>query len=137
MATWGALLQITLGAAVVANVALLWAVARGGIVRIAPVQFSQPVCALFLASALLNEHLSTSILFMTISIVFGTVTACLGARPQPLQKKDDPTIAPRWLRNSPRLTAPEPDHIGSLIEPVPVPVDHPTARQLHEELALT
>lgn len=44
--TWAAVLQITLGAAVIANVSWLWAVSRGGLVRIAPIQFAQPVCAL-------------------------------------------------------------------------------------------
>jgi len=134
-----ALLQITLGAAVVANVSLLWAIARGGLVRVAPVQFAQPVCALFLASVLLNERLSTSILLMTVSIVFGTVTACLGARPQPSKKRDELATLPTWLKSSPKLTGPEPDHIGPLVEPVPEPV-HMTramALQLRNELALS
>ena len=105
-----------------ANISLLWAVARGGLVRVAPVQFAQPVCALFLASALLNERLSTSVLLMTVSIVFGTVTACLGARPHPSKKKTELATFPVWLKNYPKLTAPELDHTGSLIELVPEPV---------------
>ena len=134
--TWCALLQITLGAAVAANVSLLWAVARGGLVRVAPVQFAQPVCALFFVSALLNERLSTSVLLMTVSIVFGTVTACLGARPHPSKKKNELATLPTWLKNSPKLTAPEPDHIGSLIERLPEPVHmvQATAPQLQNEL---
>jgi drug/metabolite transporter (DMT)-like permease len=137
--TWCALLQITLGAAVVANVSLLWAVARGGLVRVAPVQFAQPVCALFLASVLLNERLSTSILLMTVSIVFGIVTACLGARPQPSKKRKELATFPTRLKSSPKLTGSEPDHIGSWVEPVPEPV-HTTramAPRFRNELALS
>ena len=81
--TWAALVQITLGAAVIANVSLVWALSRGGLVRIAPLQFAQPVCALFFACALLNERLSSSLLLVAAAIVFGIVTASRGARPNP------------------------------------------------------
>jgi drug/metabolite transporter (DMT)-like permease len=79
--TWAAIVQITLGAAVLANISLVWALSRGGLVRIAPLQFAQPVCALFFASALLNERLTLSLLFVAAAIVFGIVMACCGARP--------------------------------------------------------
>lgn len=78
--TWAAIVQITLGAAVLANISLVWALSKGGLVRVAPLQFAQPVCALFFASALLNEHLTLSILFVAAAIVFGIVTASRGAR---------------------------------------------------------
>lgn len=35
--TWVAILQITIGAAVIANVSWLWAIARGGLIRVAPI----------------------------------------------------------------------------------------------------
>jgi drug/metabolite transporter (DMT)-like permease len=79
--TWAAIVQITLGAAILANISLVWALSKGGLVRIAPLQFAQPVCALFFASALLNERLTLSLLFVAAAIVFGIVTACCGARP--------------------------------------------------------
>ena len=79
--TWAAIVQITLGAAVLANIALVWALSKGGLVRVAPIQFGQPVCALFFASALLNEHLTPSLLIVAAAIVFGIVTASRGARP--------------------------------------------------------
>jgi drug/metabolite transporter (DMT)-like permease len=79
--TWAAIVQITLGAAVLANISLVWALSKGGLVRIAPLQFAQPVCALFFASALLNERLTLSLLFVAAAIVFGIVMACCGARP--------------------------------------------------------
>jgi drug/metabolite transporter (DMT)-like permease len=85
--TWVAIVQITLGAAVLANFALVWALSRGGLVRIAPLQFAQPVCALFFASALLNERLTLSLLFVAAAIVFGIVTASCGARPNSVTRE--------------------------------------------------
>ena len=103
--TWAAVLQITLGAAVIANVSWLWAVSRGGLVRVAPIQFAQPVCALIFACALLDEHLSTSLLLIALSIVLGTITACRGARPNPTIKQADfAGLAPR-LQKAPVLHA--------------------------------
>jgi drug/metabolite transporter (DMT)-like permease len=78
--TWAAIVQITLGAAVLANIALVWALSKGGLVRVAPLQFAQPVCALFFASVLLNERLTLPLLFVAAAIVFGIITASRGAR---------------------------------------------------------
>lgn len=78
--TWAAMVQITLGAAVLANIAFVWALSKGGLVRVAPLQFAQPVCALFFASALLNERLTLPLLLVAATIVFGIVTASRGAR---------------------------------------------------------
>jgi drug/metabolite transporter (DMT)-like permease len=79
--TWAAIVQITLGAAVLANISLVWALSKGGLVRVAPLQFAQPVCALFFASALLHEHLTLSLLSIAAAIAIGIVTASRGARP--------------------------------------------------------
>jgi drug/metabolite transporter (DMT)-like permease len=79
--TWAAIVQITLGAAVLANIALVWALSNGGLVRVAPLQFAQPVFALFFACGLLNEHLTVSLLLVAAAIVIGIVTASRGARP--------------------------------------------------------
>jgi drug/metabolite transporter (DMT)-like permease len=93
--TWAALVQITLGAAVLANISLVWALSRGGLVRVAPLQFAQPVCALFFASALLNERLTSSLLFVAAAIVFGIVTASRGARPSPTTRESVRSITER------------------------------------------
>jgi drug/metabolite transporter (DMT)-like permease len=85
--TWVAIIQITLGAAVLANFSFVWALSKGGLVRIAPLQFAQPVCALFFASALLNEHLTLSLLLVAAAIVFGIVTASCGARPNSITRQ--------------------------------------------------
>jgi drug/metabolite transporter (DMT)-like permease len=78
--TWAAVFHITVGATIIANLLWLWALSRGGLVRVAPLQFSQPVCALFFAAALLGERLNLTLILVAAVIVFGTVTACRGAR---------------------------------------------------------
>jgi len=78
--TWAAVFHITVGATIIAHLTWLWALSRGGLVRIAPLQFSQPVCALFFAAALLGERLNLALILVAAVIVFGTVTACRGAR---------------------------------------------------------
>jgi drug/metabolite transporter (DMT)-like permease len=115
-ATWWAILQITLGAAVMANVSWLWAVSRGGLVRVAPIQFAQPVCGLLFAGALLHEHLSKSLLLLALSIVFGTVIACRGARKDAAPKPDELASGLPRLENSPPLAVIEPGDAEAVIE---------------------
>jgi drug/metabolite transporter (DMT)-like permease len=98
--TWAAILQITLGAAVTANVLWLWAVSRGGLVRIAPIQFAQPVCALFFASVLLNERVTAPLLLAAAGIVFGTIAACRAARPSAAKQASSRTRAVPWLERN-------------------------------------
>ena len=61
--------------AFLANVAWLWALARGGIVRIAPLQFAQPILAVLFASLLLKEVFTLRLLLATIVIVTGIIVA--------------------------------------------------------------
>ena len=79
--TWAGIVQITLGAAVLANIALVWALSKGGLARVAPLQFGQPVCALFFASLLLDEPVTLSLLLVAAAIVFGIVISSRSARP--------------------------------------------------------
>jgi drug/metabolite transporter (DMT)-like permease len=104
-ATWAAIAQITLGAAVVANILFVWALSKGGVVRIAPLQFAQPVCALFFASALLNERLTLSLLVVAAAIVFGIVTASRGARPSSTTKEPFRSVVER-VRSIARFLSP-------------------------------
>jgi drug/metabolite transporter (DMT)-like permease len=128
VATWGAVLQITLGAAVVANVSWLWAVARGGLVRVAPIQFAQPVCALLLASVLLNERLSTSLLLICVSIVLGTVISCRGARSKTATKAGPrQASAQARLQNAALLATAKAERIRALMELVQMPLLQPAA----------
>ena len=122
VAAWCSVLQITLGAAVLANLLWLWAVSRGGLVRIAPIQFAQPVCALFLASALLGEHLSTPLLLISVSIVLGTIIACRGARPNQSAKVAPRASAASRPESAHVLAAMRAERIRALMELVQAPV---------------
>jgi drug/metabolite transporter (DMT)-like permease len=112
--TWAAIVQITLGAAVLANIAFVWALSNGGVVRIAPLQFAQPACALLFTSVLLNEPLTISLLAAAAAIVFGIVTASRGARPSSTTKKPARATTERArslaLFLSPMFVEPEPRH---------------------------
>lgn len=103
--TWAAIAQITLGAAVLANISLVWALSKGGLVRVAPLQFSQPVFALFFASALLNERLTSSLLLVAAAIVFGIVTASRGVRRSSTPAKPARAVAER-LRSAAEVLSP-------------------------------
>jgi drug/metabolite transporter (DMT)-like permease len=103
--TWAAIVQITLGAAVLANISLVWALSKGGLVRVAPLQFAQPVCAVFFASVLLNEPLTLSLLSVAAAIVVGIVIASRGARPSPTTQEPVRYILER-IRSVARFLAP-------------------------------
>jgi O-acetylserine/cysteine efflux transporter len=140
--TWTAIVHITLGAAVLANVALVWALSRGGLVRVAPIQFAQPVCALFFTSALLNERLTPSLLFVAAAIVFGIVTASRGARPSKTITDPARTVA-ESVRSVARFLSPlfceqEHRHKPSDCEPYELDLSvgrNPRAQALVEEPA--
>jgi drug/metabolite transporter (DMT)-like permease len=55
--TWAAVVHITIGATIIANLSWLWALSRGGLVRVAPIQFAQPVCALKRIPVILKHSL--------------------------------------------------------------------------------
>ncbi len=103
--TWAAIIQITLGAAVLANMSLVWAFSKGGLVRVAPLQFAQPVCALFFASTLLDEHLTLSFLFVAAVIVIGIVIASRGARPNSTTREPSRSVIDR-VRSAARFLSP-------------------------------
>jgi drug/metabolite transporter (DMT)-like permease len=71
--TWAAIAHFTIVAGLLAFVAWFWALARGGAVRIAPLQFGQPVLALLFASVLLREQLTPQLIFSAALILGGIV----------------------------------------------------------------
>jgi len=74
-AGWAALLHLTYGATVIALLAWLWALARGGIARMAVLQFIQPVASLGLAALLLHERPSPPLLVAAGFILTGVIIA--------------------------------------------------------------
>jgi drug/metabolite transporter (DMT)-like permease len=87
--TWAALLHVTVGASILAYVAWFWALARGGVTRIAPLMFIQPVIAVLFAALFVSERLSLQLLAAASAIVAGVVIACRGASaPEPQDKAE-------------------------------------------------
>jgi drug/metabolite transporter (DMT)-like permease len=74
-AGWAALLHLTFGATVIALLAWLWALARGGIARVAVLQFVQPILGLGLAVLLLHERPSPPLLVAAGFILVGVIIA--------------------------------------------------------------
>jgi drug/metabolite transporter (DMT)-like permease len=74
-----ALLHFTVGAGVFAFVAWFWSLARGGIGRIAVLQFMQPVLGVLFAWALLHDRLTPMIIICGSLIVTGVITAWAGS----------------------------------------------------------
>ncbi len=75
LAGWAALLHLTYGVTVIALVAWVWALARGGIARVAVLQFAQPAFALGLAALLLGERITPALALTALCILAGVVIA--------------------------------------------------------------
>jgi drug/metabolite transporter (DMT)-like permease/uncharacterized protein YjiS (DUF1127 family) len=71
--TWLALLHLSVGATLIACIAWPFALEQGGISRIAPLQFLQPVLALVFAAVVLGEGLGTVTLSCGVAILLGLV----------------------------------------------------------------
>ena len=74
-AGWAALLHLTYGTTVIAFLPWLWALARGGIARVAVLQFAQPVIGLGLAALLLGERITLPLLAAAAGILAGIAIA--------------------------------------------------------------
>jgi len=81
LATWLALIHLCVGASGIACVAWPFALARGGIARVAPLQFAQPLLAVVFAAALLGEHVSPAQMLYGAVILLGLVAVWRGASP--------------------------------------------------------
>ena len=72
---WGAMAYLALGSSILAYVLWYFALARGGIARVALAQFVQPVIALVLATLLLSERITLPLLAAAVVIVGGVFIA--------------------------------------------------------------
>lgn len=77
---WGATLYLVVFATLLAYAAWNWAINHGSVVRIAPVQFAQPVVSLIFAVLLLSEVITTEIIVATAMILGGIVFASRAQR---------------------------------------------------------
>jgi len=92
---WISLVHLSMGATILACVAWSFALARGGIARVAPLQFAQPVLALIFAAALLGERVSIASIICGVTILTGVVVAWRnGAAARP-------TNGGTWSRGTP------------------------------------
>jgi drug/metabolite transporter (DMT)-like permease len=73
--TWAALLHLTLGANILAFVSWFWALSRGGIARVAVLQFTQPAVAVLFAVMLLGEKITGAIVLAMLTIITGIILA--------------------------------------------------------------
>ena len=71
--SWLAVIFLAVFPSIIGYAAWCWALDKGGIARISPIQFAQPVVSLVLAVGLLSEPITFSILIALATIVCGVV----------------------------------------------------------------
>jgi drug/metabolite transporter (DMT)-like permease len=74
-ASWAAVLFLAVMVSIVGYVGWYWALARGGITRMAPLMFLQPISGLLLAALVLGEHLSPVLAVGAAAILGGVAVA--------------------------------------------------------------
>jgi drug/metabolite transporter (DMT)-like permease len=72
---WGALLFLAVMVSIVAYVGWYWALARGGIMRMAPLMFLQPISGLVLAALVLDERLTPALGLGAAAVLVGVTLA--------------------------------------------------------------
>ena len=72
---WGAIAFLAWISSILGYIGWYWALARGGIARIATMQFLQPLSGLVLAFLLLGERASVTLVMAAILILSGVVVA--------------------------------------------------------------
>lgn len=77
-AGWGGMAWLVLCSSLLGYVAWYWALAAGGVARIAPAQFVQPVISLVLAVLLFGESLTGPLVLSAIAIMAGVAIARRG-----------------------------------------------------------
>ena len=75
---WAAIGFLSLGATLIAYVAWYWGLAKGGVVRIAPMQFLMPIISLSLAVSVFGESLTVSLMLAAVMIVVGVALSRKG-----------------------------------------------------------
>jgi drug/metabolite transporter (DMT)-like permease len=75
---WLAVAYLALGSSILGYITWYWALARGGIARIAVLQFAQPVATLVLAALILDEPLRLPLALAGAGIILGIAIAQRG-----------------------------------------------------------
>ncbi len=82
---WSSTLYLVMFSTVLAYAAWYWALNHGSVVRIAPIQFGQPVVSLVFAVVLLSEPITLPIMISTALIIGGIVLASRAQRTPQMQ----------------------------------------------------
>jgi drug/metabolite transporter (DMT)-like permease len=69
--SWLAILYLALLVSIVGYIAWYWALDKGGIGRIAPVRFLQPLVSLVIAVVLFSEPITVPVVIALVTIIFG------------------------------------------------------------------
>ena len=85
---WLSTLYLVMFSTVLAYAAWYWALNRGTVIRIAPVQFSQPLVSLVFAVVLLSEEITKPIIISTALILGGIIMASRSQRAKPAATGD-------------------------------------------------
>ena len=72
---WGAVVFLAVVTSILGYVGWYWALARGGIERIAPLQFLLPVSGLALAALVLDERLTVPLAIGAVLVIGGVTIA--------------------------------------------------------------
>ena len=72
---WGAVVFLAVVTSILGYVGWYWALARGGIERIAPLQFLLPVSGLALAALVLDERLTVPLAVGAVLVIGGVTIA--------------------------------------------------------------
>jgi len=75
---WGSLLYLVVLVGILGYTAWYWALSKGGVVRMAPVQFAQPLVSLVIAVGLFSETLTPPLLAAAVLILAGIAVARKG-----------------------------------------------------------
>ncbi len=78
VAGWGGIAWLVLCSSLLGYVAWYWALAAGGVARMAPAQFLQPVLSLVLAVILFGEAMTPPLIVSAVAIVAGVAIARRG-----------------------------------------------------------
>ena len=76
--SWAALLFLAVMVSIVGYVGWYWALARGGMMRMAPLMFPQPISGLVLAALILGERLSLALVVGAAFVLGGVAVARRG-----------------------------------------------------------
>jgi drug/metabolite transporter (DMT)-like permease len=95
---WAALAHLSIGASVIGWVAWFYALARGGVARVAALQFLQPVLSLIFAASMLAESITP-----LVTLVAGTILVGLALARKYAQEPAQRGYSKRWTPAAARL----------------------------------